>query len=180
MKISYAITVCNELEEIQKLIPHLLEYKRDEDEIVVLQDESKPGEKTVAVQNYLNDFLFQDKIKLNSSFLNGDFASFKNELFDLCDGDFIFQIDADEIPNSTLIKYLPEILELNNIDLYAVPRINTVDNIGLSHVKKWGWNISKLESMIEEKEFDLDIAQDRDEYELLKECGLIIEENKIP
>ena len=31
MKISYAITVCKELEEIQKLIRFLLEYKRDDD-----------------------------------------------------------------------------------------------------------------------------------------------------
>ena len=38
MKISYAITVCNEIEEIKKLIPFLLEHKRDEDEIVVQQD----------------------------------------------------------------------------------------------------------------------------------------------
>ena len=36
MKLSYAITVCNELTEIQKLILFLLEHKRDEDEIVVL------------------------------------------------------------------------------------------------------------------------------------------------
>ena len=38
MKISYAITVCNEFVEIQKLIPFLLKHKRYEDEIVVLYD----------------------------------------------------------------------------------------------------------------------------------------------
>ena len=38
MKISYAITVCNEFEEIQRLIPFLLKHKRFEDEIVVLYD----------------------------------------------------------------------------------------------------------------------------------------------
>ena len=41
MKISYAITVCNELEEIQRLIPLLKEIKRQEDEIVVLLDKPK-------------------------------------------------------------------------------------------------------------------------------------------
>jgi hypothetical protein len=36
MKISYAITVCNEFLEIQKLITFLLENKRVQDEIVIL------------------------------------------------------------------------------------------------------------------------------------------------
>ena len=31
MSISYAITVCNEFIEIQKLVPFLLEHKRDEE-----------------------------------------------------------------------------------------------------------------------------------------------------
>ena len=38
MKISYAITVCNELEEITKLLNLLLKRRRKTDEIVVLFD----------------------------------------------------------------------------------------------------------------------------------------------
>ena len=38
MKISYAITVCNEFVEIQKLVLFLLKHKRDKDEIVILYD----------------------------------------------------------------------------------------------------------------------------------------------
>ena len=38
MKISYAITVCNEFLEIQKLVPFLLKNKRIKDEIVILYD----------------------------------------------------------------------------------------------------------------------------------------------
>jgi hypothetical protein len=38
MKISYAVTVCNELEEIKRLIAFLQEHKREQDEIVVLMD----------------------------------------------------------------------------------------------------------------------------------------------
>jgi hypothetical protein len=58
-----------------------------------------------------------------------------------------------------------------------VPRINIVEGIGLNHVEnKWGWNISKLDTQINEKELDLDDPRDRDEYELLKKYNLIIEE----
>jgi hypothetical protein len=38
MKISYAITVCNELVEIQRLLPFLIENKRKQDEIVIFYD----------------------------------------------------------------------------------------------------------------------------------------------
>ena len=38
MNISYAITVCNERKEIEKLIGFLLENKHPDDEIVVLFD----------------------------------------------------------------------------------------------------------------------------------------------
>ena len=38
MKISYAVTVCNEFIEIQRLLTFLLERKRPQDEIVVQMD----------------------------------------------------------------------------------------------------------------------------------------------
>jgi hypothetical protein len=38
MKISYAITVCNEFKEIQRLLVFLLESKRPQDEIVIQMD----------------------------------------------------------------------------------------------------------------------------------------------
>ena len=41
MKISYAVTVCNEFVEIQKLLPFLLENKKTGDEVVVLFDSNE-------------------------------------------------------------------------------------------------------------------------------------------
>ena len=38
MKISYAITVCNEHKEIEKLLTFLFEHKRREDQVVVQMD----------------------------------------------------------------------------------------------------------------------------------------------
>ena len=71
------------------------------------------------------------------------FADWKNHLTSLCSGDYIFQIDADEIPHSILIEALPEILESNpDNEVYLVPRVNTVTGIMTEHVKKWGWRLS--------------------------------------
>jgi hypothetical protein len=71
------------------------------------------------------------------------FADWKNKLTSLCSGDYIFQIDADEIPSEDLIKTLPELLGLNpEMDVFLVPRVNTVENITPEHIHKWGWNVT--------------------------------------
>lgn len=135
MKISYAIPVHNEYEEIDRLLQHLLKYKRKEDEIVVQCDQ---GNTTENVYKVLNNY--KDKIHIIEFPLNRDFATFKNNLKNNCTGEWIFQIDADEVPDEYLIQTLPFILKENsNTEVLWVPRINTVDGITSEHIKKWGW-----------------------------------------
>jgi hypothetical protein len=137
MKISYAITVCNELEEIKRLIPFLLEHKRPEDEIVVLWDENgdlKVWEYVISIPELRH---FRD-------YFNKNFAEWKNKLSLICKGDYIFQIDADEYPHLNLIEDLPSILEHNlAVELYTVPRVNTVEGLTQEHIQKWGWNVDE-------------------------------------
>ena len=138
MKISYAITVCNEIEEIKRLLSFLLQYKRQEDEIVVLMDNKGPDE----VWEYLKS-IGKDSILLHKDKFNNDFSEWKNHLNSLCSGNYIFNIDADEIPSETLVKNLPQILELNpDVIAYAVPRVNTVEGLTQEHIQKWGWNVN--------------------------------------
>ena len=140
MKISYAITVCNEYEEIQKLIPTLMQNIREEDEIVVLFDK-KAG--TAQVWNYLVDLQKEDWIKAYPKSFKDHFADWKNQLSKLCTGDYIFQIDADEYPHNSLISQLPHILEANpENEVYAVPRVNTVEGLTNEHIQKWRWNVN--------------------------------------
>jgi glycosyltransferase involved in cell wall biosynthesis len=138
MKISYAITVCNEVEEIKRLLSFLLEYKREEDEIVVLMDGKGPDE----IWEYLKS-IGKDSILLHKDKFDNDFSEWKNHLNSLCSGNYIFNIDADEIPSETLVKNLPQILELNpDVIAYAVPRVNTVEGLTQEHIQKWGWNVN--------------------------------------
>jgi hypothetical protein len=141
MKISYAITVCNELEEVKRLIPHLLEYKREEDEIVVMLDISN---QTPDIINYLQKQRYDGTITLQGEYFDGHFADWKNKLKELCTGDYIFQIDADELPTQELITDLHLILGGNDIDLFLVPRDNKVKGITDKHIKKWGWRVDNL------------------------------------
>ena len=142
MRISYAITVCNELEEIKKLISHLLQYKREEDEIVVLQDIKVPPVINIEeTYEYLEPLYKENQIVFTTIVFDGNFSTLKNTLNYYCTGDYIFQIDADEIPSQTLIENLPLLLESHpEVDLYLVPRENYVKNITPLHLQKWGWN----------------------------------------
>ena len=139
MKISYAVTVCNESVEIQRLISFLLEVKRHEDEIVVLFD-SKNG--TDTVEEYLRSHSINGEFNWYKKDFDGHFADWKNHLTSLCNGDYIFQIDADEIPHQTLIEYLPEILLSNpENEVIRVPRVNTVHGLTEEYIRQWGWRV---------------------------------------
>lgn len=138
MKISYAVTVCNEFTEIQKLIPYLLENIRQEDEVVILYDSKNGDEK---VEEYLRAKSVNPTYSWHSGEFDGHFADWKNKLTDLCNGDYIFQIDADEIPNKELIENLPQILEMNSVDVILVPRVNLVHGLTDEYIKKWNWNV---------------------------------------
>jgi len=138
MKISYAITVCNELEEVERLLNLLLENKREQDEIVILVDAPKADDYLlITLQGYETQF---SSICVIEDDFNNHFADWKNKLTSYCKGDYIFQIDADEYPHPYFIESLPSILEHNSaVDLYAVPRVNTVEGLTQEHIKKWGW-----------------------------------------
>jgi GT2 family glycosyltransferase len=139
MKISYAITVCNELEEVKRLVNFLLSNKRTEDEIVILYDTNGSTEVydyVDTIDEIVNIFVVKDKFQ-------GHFADWKNKFFKVCSGDYIFQIDADEIPHINLIQNLPAMLSTNDVDMVRVPRVNTVEGLTQEHIQKWGWNVNE-------------------------------------
>ena len=139
MKISYAVTVCREFEEIQKLIPFLIENKREEDEIVVSYD-VKNGD--INVEEYLRNASSEGEFTWHKYSFDGNFADMKNSLTEECSGDYIFQIDADEMPTAYTIDFIHEVVKHNDVDIFKVPRINTVEGITPEHIKKWNWGIN--------------------------------------
>jgi hypothetical protein len=140
MKISYAVTVCNEFIEIQRLITFLLKHKRPEDNIVILYDESNGDPE---IEAFLRTHSLNGEFAWHKDRFDGHFANWKNKLTQLCTGDYIFQIDADEMPCIPILDSLSSILEENpDIDVYLVPRVNTVEGLTDAHIQKWGWNVN--------------------------------------
>ena len=139
MKISYAITTHNEVEEVKQLIPFVYEHKKEEDEIIVLDDFSVEEMEEVLDKFYDDGYVTTWQRRE----LQRDFAAQKNYAKEMCTGDYIFHLDADEMPNELLITNLHQILESNdNVDLIWVPRINTVDGLTQKHIVEWNWRVN--------------------------------------
>lgn len=140
MKLIYGITVCDEREEVLRLLKHITE--NTEDDIVVQMDCNK-----------FSDELFGEIAKFTTKVychpFENDFAKFKNELTDRCvlyDADFIFQLDADEMITEKMIKNVKDIISSMrpDTDMIYVGRINTVKGITEEHIKRWNWSVDEL------------------------------------
>ena len=130
--------MCNEHEELQNLIEYLVKRIDGEDEIIVVYDQNRVTPEVLKViEDYKEEataypFNFQQNFLENKNFMNSK-----------CTGDYIFQIDADEIPESFLVENLKTILEDNPVDLLITPRKNLVEGLTPEHIQKWGWNVNE-------------------------------------
>ena len=139
MKISYTITVCKELAEIQQLLPALLKAKREEDEVVVLYDLNGG---TPEMEEYLTSM--KDSITFGMGHFEKHFADWKNKLKDFCTGDYIINIDADELPSPAFLNNIVEVLTENpEMDMLVVPRWNEVIGLKDHHIRQWGWRLDE-------------------------------------
>lgn len=138
--ISYTITACNEEKELLLLLDALSKHITDEDELIVQLDADNVTEEVKDIVFEYEDII--KNLKIVEFPLSNDFSRFKNNLKLYCKNDWIFNIDADEIPSSFLLENIKSILKSNeDVDMFLVPRWNTVFGITPDHVSKWGWNI---------------------------------------
>lgn len=138
MKISYAITVCDEHEEILILLEFLKKHIDLNDEIVVVYDQNRVTPEVLMVLEENSKYVTYYPFNFQQNFLEN-----KNYLNTKCTGDYIFQLDSDETPAVCLMMHLKQILTENNIDLLITPRKNLVEGLTQEHIKKWGWNVNE-------------------------------------
>jgi hypothetical protein len=137
MRISYGLTVCNEEKEINYLITYLKERIHPEDEIVVVYDQNR------VTQGVLDILKSNPDVKSYPFNFQQNFLENKNYLGSKCTGDYIFQIDADEIPEEFLIQSLKQVIESNPVDCFIGPRKNLVEGLTQEHIKMWEWNVNE-------------------------------------
>ena len=145
MNISYGITVYNEADELNKLLEVLVHKTDAEDEIIVCVDDTNGEDDAVrfVLDSWTQQYAHTKIIKVYQRKLNKDFAAQKNSIIENSKGDYIFHIDADEYPNEILLQQLKQILEINDVDLVWIPRVNTIDGMKDEHINRWGWRVTE-------------------------------------
>ena len=124
MKISYAICVCNEHNELNSLLSFLSRVADNEDEINILVDSGKVTDEVRAVLKK-----FEKRIVVNERKFCGNFSKHRNYHITKCKGEYIFVLDADEIPQEALVKNIRNF----DSDILYVPRMNIIPG----HTEEW-------------------------------------------
>ena len=138
MKISYGITVHNEVDELERLLSKLLVGIEEQDEVVICVDGNHEG-----VRDVIKLYSIDSRVIHYDRKLDGNFADHKNSVIEKSSGDYIFHIDADEYPHEILLQQLKQILEINDVDLIWIPRVNTIDGMTDEHIQRWGWRVTE-------------------------------------
>jgi len=140
MKICYKILTHNETDSLKKLLDFLFENIKETDHIIVVDDFSdSPTRKILSKYVESNQYdYFQNKLEDDFSKQHNYADSLVRDEFD-----YIFSIDADELPNKWLIENIHEILESNDVDLIWLPRVNTVEGITDEYIQQWGWRVNE-------------------------------------
>lgn len=144
--ISYLVTCKNEGYQLQSLLERLYENK-DNNECIVLDDYSDD----VDTKSILDKFNKHESefYKIYQHKLENNYSEHKNYGKSLCKGEYIFQIDADELPSKTLLESLKDIIDLNkDVDLFWVPRINDFKGVNQQNSAQWGWRLTPFEDRL--------------------------------
>ena len=143
-RISYAVTVCTEAMELKRLLNCLLLGIDENDNILILSDKSNVTKDVLDVIDHCLSSSKSNQMKHVSYPLNNDFASFKNQLIAESDGDYLFQIDADEVPNPLLFVNLKRFLSsYKKRDCFSIPRVNLVHGISEEQIQQWKWEVNE-------------------------------------
>lgn len=142
--ISYTITACNEDRELLTLLDTISPHITDDDELIIQLDADRVTDDVRAVvDRYLETIKNMVVVEFP---LSNDFASFKNNLKRYCTKKWIFNLDADEVPSIYLLENIKNILTTNDrVDMFLIPRWNTVFGITPDHIQKWGWTFDNEE-----------------------------------
>ena len=142
MKISHLITCSIETDTLNRLLFKVCNTILPSDEIIILQDVNSSSNTTTIIQKYIREF--PNSIIHVIHDLNNNYGAHKNFGIEKCNGDYIWQLDGDELPPDYLLSENIHALLTENptIEAFAVPRINDFKGVTQEHATKWGWKLS--------------------------------------
>jgi hypothetical protein len=169
--ISYAISACNEHDELAVLLETIYSVLTNDDEIIIVTDITATQE----VLDVINNYRIHNNIHHYTHALNKNFANHKNFINSCCKNAYILNMDADENISESLLKNIKTIIELNpDIDAYKIPRVNIVDGITIEYIESQHWNYDIFPQIINTRIIDTNSS----EYKFLKNANLIMMEKE--
>jgi hypothetical protein len=144
--ISYCTIVYQENDEVIRLLNQLKTISTADDEIIVVQSyRNKEEKQTEWYQSIKRSILEFTNIIYGDFHFDTNFSKMKNYMTSLATKDYIFNLDADEYmldESYSIIRTI--LLENPQVDLYYLPRINTVANITQEDIDNWGWSLNEF------------------------------------
>jgi hypothetical protein len=137
MKITYSIQVCNESRELYSLLNFLIKVIDKNDNIHVVVDSLHKTDKVDKVIEHFKDKISVFERPFDTFYKN---ASYHNSI---ATGDYIFGLDADEMPQEKLIRNLKNIITETEAEILFIPRINIHPGITQSHIEHYKFNINE-------------------------------------
>ncbi|MDR6159800.1 MULTISPECIES: glycosyltransferase family 2 protein [Chryseobacterium] len=132
MVLSLAVITYNEEDNIVRLLNSVSDIA---DEIIVVDSHSTDRTKEICLQDYPKVQFFEKKF-------NG-YGEQKNYALELCSGEWILFLDADEVPDNDLKKAIQQVISQQNPE-YSVYRAKYNNHLGIHLIKFGGWgNVCK-------------------------------------
>ena len=132
MTLTYLVSTHNEPQG-PDLITFLHRHKAAGDDIVVLDDFSHDG--------FFNGIKHYPDLRIVQHKLVYSYAEHRNHALPHCRGDFIFVLDADEMPQRYLFDNLKNIITANPADIIWVPRLNQFAGATAQDAANYGWHL---------------------------------------
>jgi len=117
--------VCNEYRELNTLLNFLQKTVKNGEVIILVDSTKKCPERDFLLQSFTDYTVYYRDF-------DGDFSAHRNFLCEKASGEYIFMLDADEVPTEILINSLDEITR-QGADIVYIPRIN----ICIGQTREW-------------------------------------------
>lgn len=143
IRLSVAILTHNETDTLAELLAFILSYPRNDVEIRLLDDYSD----ALTLEIIRRFQQASPRVHLYQCHLNKNFAIQRNYLHIQCAGEFIFCVDADELPPRYFMDNMDQILEMldrEGFDACAFPRINLMGAVRSEVIKRHKLAINEL------------------------------------
>ena len=137
--LSYLVTCHNETDTLERLLDRLYQQAKQEGDEIILLDDFSDNPKTLEI---INNFKVWDRFHYYKHSLDHNYGAHKNEFGKYATGNFLFQIDGDELPSQVLLMNIKDIIEANpSTELFLVPRVNDFRGVTSEIAKRWGWRL---------------------------------------